>query len=276
MPTDSHDNTPAPVYVPLNFKDAVRSLRYAFRAIWDNISIVLAGSILLSLVTLAPIGIVYRLSFASKQLVIAATLSLFIAFTLISGPVYAGIVFFAMNRLRNARPSFAEVLQETSKFYWRAVRLSALQAFGALLLGANLLFYLRARSAIFLIPGIISLYLQLFWWAMSLYQWPIFIASENGTIQRTDGKIPGLKSIIRNSFVMAVSSPVYTAVQLLVLCLIAIPCLLSGAGAAVLLPGVVAFCTSQATLEQLVRFGTIEALPDPDEDVPDIPWKVTQ
>jgi hypothetical protein len=106
-----------------------------------------------------------------------------------------------------------------------------------------------------------------------LYHWPLLVAVERGVIRR-GGLSATWTSILRNGFLLAFSAPGYSFGLLFVMSLIAAPLAVSGVGMALLLGGLAAMISSQATRDQLVRFGVLAPQVDPDERAPDDVWRV--
>lgn len=176
--------------------------------------------------------------------------------------------------IENDEPSYADFWRGARKLYWRSVALGACQAAIKLILLSNLLFYLTQRSFLFLVLSVLFLYLIAFWSMQLFYHYPLLVAAERDLLLRSGESGTPVLTVLRNALVLTVTSPGYSVLLAALLAVLFVPCILSGAGAALIFPGFVAFLAMQATRDQLTRFGHIEAGPDPDEPIPDERWRV--
>jgi hypothetical protein len=108
----------------------------------------------------------------------------------------------------------------------------------------------------------------------ALYHWPLLVAGEAGILCRDDGRAPGLRTVLRNGFLLSAGAPGYTLLIGAVLAVVAAPLVFSGVGMALVLPALVVFATTQAARDHLVRFGALPPPPDPDEPVLDEVWRL--
>lgn len=189
-------------------------------------------------------------------------------------PVYAGVCWLTHLIIERDEPSYAEIWRGATRMYGRAVALGAIHLVVTLVLLGNAAFYLRTGGFIFILLAVLFLYALLFWGMNLFYHWPLFIAIEGGILKRDDGGKPGLRSVFRNGFLLAFSAPAFTFILVAVIMAVSIPLIISGAGLALIAPGFIAFLSTQATRDQLVRFHILPEPPDPDEPIEDTAWRV--
>lgn len=246
-----------------------RTLRFGFRAAWDSLGFVCAASLTL----FAALCIPLTLLGVSRMRGIAVLLG-GITYLLLVPPIYAGICWLVHKVFERDEPSYADLWRGMRLLYPKALALGAIQLLVTTVLAANILFYLSRGSFVFLLLAIGFSYLLLFWQMNTVYHWPLLVAGTAGLIRREDGSEPGLGATLRNGLLMTVSGPGYTFALLVLLAILLVPLTISGVGLALLAPGLAAFLTTQATRDQLVRFGVIPPTPDPDEPVTDERWHV--
>jgi len=252
-----------------------RTLRFAVRAAWDALGFVCAMSLTLFVFLALPVAVALRpggLAAPGERAGWAVAGS--VLFLALLPPLYAGACFLTHRILTHDEPSYLDLWRGAARLYGRAVLLGTVQTLVTAILVANVVFYLRFNSFPFLLLAVVFFYLLLFWWMNGLYHWPLLVAGEVGVLRREDGGRPGLRAVFRNGFLLAFSAPGFTFALLLIIIAVFIPLALSGVGMALLSVGLFAFLTTQATRDQLVRFGVLPPPPDPDAPVEDEGWKV--
>jgi len=267
--TDPSRTTQPPTETPVAPPRLGRTLRFGFRTAWDSLGFVCATSLTLFAALCVPATLLTVVRI--RGLAIAAALA---AYLLLVPPLYGGICWLAHKVFEHDEPSYADLWRGFRSLYTKALALGALQLLVNAVLVANIVFYLSRPSFVFLLLAIGFAYGLLFWWTNQVYHWPLLVAISTGLIRRDDGQTPGLSAVLRNGFVLTVSAPGYTFALLLLLSVIAIPLTISGVGLALLAPGIAAFLTTQAARDQLVRFGVLDAQPDPDEPIGDERWRM--
>ncbi len=265
---DGADNPPLP---PFNLW---RTLRFGIREAWDALGFVCAASLTLFLAL--PVPVVLALMVArvpSPMALIAAAVAGSVASAAVLGPLYAGTCSLVHRTIVRDEPSYMDLLRGTGRLYWRATGLALVESAVTGVLLGNLVFYARLRGFGWLLITTVFLYLCLFWGMNCLYHWPLLVAAEEGIIRRDDGGRPRLLPVFRNGFLLATSAPIYSLGLLVVLAVVLIPAGLSGVGMALVGPGLAAFLTTQATRDQLVRFGVLPPPPDLESPVNDV-WRM--
>ena len=270
-PLDRPAAAQVPSRVPLRLG---RTLRFGIRAAWDSIGFVCASSLTLFAAFTVPASLAAAVPHARGSGVWASAALAVLIYLLTVPPLYAGICSLALKVLEHDEPSYIDIWRGFRLLYWHSVALGTVHVLAAAILLANMLFYLSRPSLPFLFLAIVFGYALLFWLMNVFYHWPLLIAAEAGLIKRETGEKPRLGSVFRNGFLLTVSAPAFTLLLAALLCSIAVPLIVSGVGMALLLPGFAAFLTTQATRDQLVRFGVAPPQFDPDEPINDERWRV--
>lgn len=252
-----------------------RTLRFALRGAWDALGFVCAMSLTLFIGMAIPVTVALQpgTSASAGERIGWSAAAVMLALGLLP-PLYAGACHLTHRILTHDEPSYLDLWRGFYRLYRQAVLLGAAQLAVASVLVANALFYLRLPGFPFLLLAVLFLYLLLFWGMNALYHWPLLVAGAAGVIRREDGGPPGLRAVFRNGFLLAFSAPGFTLALLLIIMSVTIPLALSGVGMALLSFGFTAFLTTQATRDQLARFGVLPPPPDPDEPVVDEGWKI--
>lgn len=199
----------------------------------------------------------------------------FAAGVLILAPLLAGVCWLANVFIEHDEPSYLDLWRGARRMYGRAVALGAIQGGVKSIILVNIAFYLTRGSFFFLLLAVVFVYVFVFWMMQMVYHYPLLVAAEWGLLKREDeGRTP-ISAILRNALVLSVASPGYSFGIVALLSVFAVPCVISGAGLALILPGFSAFITVQATRDQLVRYGHLAPPPDLDEPIPDERWRVT-
>lgn len=262
----SQTDQTSPPLPPLRFG---RTLKYGLRTAWDSLGFVCAISLTLFAVAILPAAAaVEALSVERVPILIAAIL----VWLAVVPPLFAGACYLVHRILACDEPSYLHLWRGALSMWGKSVALGATQALVLGVLWVNMLFYLRLGTFPFILLAVTVFYLLLFWGMNCLYHWPLLVAGEAGVLIREDGGRPGLWAIFRNGFLLAFSSPGFTFCLLLVIMGLSALLFLSGVGAALLLTGLLAFLITQATRDQLVRFGVLPPPPDLDEPAPDEAW----
>lgn len=247
-----------------------RSLRQGLREAWDALGLMIGASLTVFLVGFAaPLAAFQVLSPSPAGLLAAAALLI-----LLGGPICAGLHLLCFRVLLRDEPSYGNIWSGFARLFAPAVGLAALQLGLSLLLLLSAVTYIARGGMGFMLLGIATGYLLLFWYLCMLYQWPVLVAGELRIIQRDDGTRPGLRSVLRNALLMAGSAPGYSAGVGAAIILLAVPLVLSGVGAALLGAGTLAMLTTQAAHDQFVRFSLLPEPPDPDAPVQDPGFRV--
>lgn len=246
-----------------------RTLKLGIRTCWDSLGFVCAGSLTLFASLCIPVTVLGLFPGRTAAAFVCAIIYLFVA-----PPIFAGICWLVHTVYECDEPSYADLWRGARLLYWRALGLGTVHLLGTAVLVANILFYLSRPSLAFLLLAIGFAYGLLFWVMNMLYHWPLLAATAAGILRRDGDQSAGLASVFRNGFLLTVSAPGYTFALAVILIAITLPLVVSGVGAALVAPGFSAFLTTQATRDQLVRFGVLPAPPDPDEPVGDERWRM--
>jgi len=250
------------------------TLKHGIRAIWDALGLVCAASLTLFAALSLPLSLLaaaVRAQGYKSLMTVCFSMALFL---FIVPPLFGGICWLAHKVFARDEPSYVDLWKGYHRLFLSAVALGAIQLLVAAVLLANIAFYLSRSSLPLLLLSILFAYGLLFWWMNCIYHWPLLVANEAGEVCRDDGSRPGLFSVFRNGFLATVSAPGYTFVLTLFLAATMSLLTVSGLGLALLGGGLVAFFSTQATRDQLVRFGVLPAEPDLDADVIDEVWKL--
>ncbi len=250
-----------------------RTLRLALRAVWDFLGLVCAASFTVFAALTIPLYATLKAGTSSYP-VLGITSAALAGAALILGPLYAGICLLAHRALTHDEPTYGLIWSGPARFYLRAATCGLIQLLIFAIMAANVLFYLRLGGFAWFILAALFTYLGIFWAMNCVYHMPLLVAGEEGVILREDGGKARQASVFRNAFLMASTSPAYTLGLLAFLLLISAVLTVSGVGAAMLGAGIAAFVTTQATRDQLLRFGVVHAPPDPDESVEDERWRM--
>ena len=242
---------------------AVRSIRFAVREAWDALGLLCAASFTLFLAASVPIFLALRsipLGIVSACLLLA--------------PLFAGSCFLAHKVFEHDEPGYVDLWRGFRKLYVRALGVAAIQAFAFAVLGTNLAFYGRRQGFGFLLVTVLAVYALVFWLLNCLYHYPLIVAAEEGIVTREDGGKARLSSVFRNGFLLALSSPGYSAALCLFLTAVTIPLAISAVGMALVGAAFPAFVCMRAARDHLIHRGLIPPDPDPDEPVTDEVWKM--
>lgn len=251
---------------------ASKTLKSATRAGWDYLGTICAASITFFAAHAVPLLLMTTLSRIHFGIGLAASLLAAIFFI---APLYGGICYLSHRIYANDEPGYLHIWIGFARYYRPAATLGFLQLLITGILIANLLFYLSRGALPFLILGVLFLYINLFWAMNCLYHWSVLIASGEGIIPRSGGGAPGLFSVFRNGFLLAVSAPAFTFIVLLFIMAVCLLLLTSGVGLALLGAGVVSMYSMQAARDQFVRFGLLPPPADPDEPIKDEGWNLS-
>lgn len=247
-----------------------RTLRRAVRQSWDSLGLVCAASLTL-FAACVPVALFW---YALSPWFIVRLVGGWVAASLALAPLMAGVCYLVNQVLEHDEPSYLDVWRGARRMFARAVAVGSIQLAVQGSLIAGVVFYATRGSLVLTALAAVCVYALVFWWAMCLYQWPLLVAAEVGLLRRDDGGTPTLRSVFRNSALLALAAPGYACGLLLVLAAVEIPLIASGVGAALLGSGFLAFAATQATRDQLVRYGAIPPPPDTEGPAPDEPWRV--
>ena len=100
---------------------------------------------------------------------------------LVGGPLAAGIYRFARNAAGRDEPEIFDLAWGYRSALGRSLGLAAVQLVGAVILAANLVFYLFQKNAVLVALGAVFGYVLLFWLLMVLYQWPLLAEPSSGS-----------------------------------------------------------------------------------------------
>jgi hypothetical protein len=251
---------------PLHLK---RTLKFALRGAWDYLGFVCAISLtVFAVAILAGVAVVEALRAGHIAILVTAIL----AGMGIVPPFFAGACYLVHRILSSDEPSYWHLWHGAIRMWGRSVVLFVVQILVLGLLWVNMLLYLHMGTFLGLLMGVTVFYGMLFWGMNCLYHWPLLVAGEVGILTCEDGRHSGLGSVFRNGFLLAFSAPGFTFCILVAIMGFSALLFLSGVGMVLLWIGLLAFLTTQATRDQLVRFGVIPPPPDPDEPVPDEGW----
>jgi uncharacterized membrane protein YesL len=267
-----HHVVPAPIEVRWRLSSGA-TVRRGVRAAWDALGLVCAASATVFASLALPPMVGLRLGALLRTGWVPGVLAA-VALVFVAPPLYAGACVLAHRAMEHDSPSYGTLWEGARRLYGRSVALGAVEALVALLLAANTAFYLTRHGLAWRVAGVFFVYLLLFWLTTCLYHWPLLVAGHVGLIRRDDGGTPGVVAVLRNAFLLAASAPGYS-VALAAAALLANAVLAaSGVGLVLLSAGATAFLSTQATRDQLVRFGVMPPPPDLDAPAEDH-WRLT-
>ncbi len=243
-----------------------RSLRIAFRLIWDRLGIVLLVSLTGTVVLLLSLTLGLLVPVALPALLRAFCVGL-IAVTALS-PLVAVSFDMALRIASHREITFLRFRQGLRQFSAVAIRLGFLHFIVSLVVALNMTFYLQLGG----LPGraavVLCLYILLFWSAMAVYQGPLLILQETGAFDEPGRSAKrGAKAVIRRSFFLVVGEPLFSMGLGLATLAWTILALLTAVGAAMLWLGGVCILTTVSTMALMAKYGVID-LADYDELTP--------
>jgi hypothetical protein len=251
-----------------------RTLKFSVRAWWDSLGLACAASITLFTAFSLPASILVSGLQAHNSRSVGAVCLSIVLLTMVVFPLYGGLCWIAHKVLTRDEPGYTDMWNGARAMYLRSAGLGLLQLVVTAILVSNIVFYLLRGTLAFLLLAILFMYGLIYWGMNCLYHWPLLIANEAGIVRREDGEKPGMLSVLRNGFLMASSAPGYTLLLTALLAITLALLAVSGLGLALLSGGVAAYLSTQATRDQLIRFGVLPTEPDPDEEVVEEAWKV--
>jgi uncharacterized membrane protein YesL len=177
----------------------------------------------------------------------------FAAFSLVGGPVLAGIFRFARNAASREEPDLFNLAWGFRSAFRRSVLLALIQVFGLGVLVVNGYFYLVQRNPVLMVAGATFAYAALFWLAMVQYQWPLLVEQEIPT-----------RRIVTKSALLVLDNLGFTALLLLAMTVFTAGLAISVVGFVLLSAGASAMILTQATRELLRKYDVLP--PDPTLD----------
>jgi len=246
-----------------------KALKLGFRAAYDSLGYVVAASFAAFLITAIVLTLMGLLSANVKQLHPAGML-LGLPALLAAWLGAVGIFYYAKKAIYHEAPAPADTLEGIRKLAGPAIALFVVDGLVSALLLGDLVFFLLAFRAngglAFAALGIISAYIALMWFLMSLYHLPLLVA------QLTMDSGPKVLVILRKSFLIAADNPGFTVGLFVAIIAFAVLCALPAMiGIALLFPGAAAFVLTCSLRELFIKYGIVEEEP---EIVEDKPWKL--
>ncbi|MGC8668069.1 MAG: hypothetical protein ACP5VE_08155 [Chthonomonadales bacterium] len=251
----------------------ITTLRRAIRAVWDHLGLLCGLSCTLFAVSaagLSALSALARMLGLSRLWEVAAGAA-WMAFVAV--PLYAGIAQIAHRILAHRvapsePPTYADLWVAFRSLWLRAVFLGLVEFVVSAVLMGNLVFYLIRGGFGFLLLAAFFVYLTAFWLVNMMYHWPLLIAAEEGLIP-TESLPAGrrkarVSAALRNSLLLAAGAPLRGFGVCAFLAATGLALAASGIGLVFLLPGYSAVLAAQATWDELVRMGVVEAPPDPE------------
>lgn len=180
-----------------------------------------------------------------------------------------GVTFYAWKTISHQHPIPIDTLEGIRSLLWPALGLFVVDAIiGAVLLGDVAFFALafKARGGV-VMAGLtmVCAYLALMWSLMCVWHLPLLAAQ----LEMESG--PGVRVILRKSFLLTADNPGFTVVVFVVIIAFAALCAVSAVGMALVFAGTLAFLLTCSLRELFVKYGIVEEEP---EVVEDKPWSL--
>jgi uncharacterized membrane protein YesL len=242
-----------------------RTLRFGLLAAWDSLGLVCGISLTLFVALTIPVYAAYMVRGAlwnSQVLLICLAL---VCWLLTIVPIYGGCFCVAASALNHDNPGYGDLWTGFVRLYYKFVLAGLVQMFVAATLAVNVLFYARLPGIIWMALAMVFVYLLVFWFMNCIYHFPLIVAADGGQ--------PRLFAAFRNSFLIVLASPLYSFIMMFLLISLGLTLAISGVGMAMLGSGIIAFLSTQATRDHLVRFGLLAAPPDPDQAATGDMWR---
>jgi hypothetical protein len=239
------------------------ALKRGFADAWDRLGLVVGASIIWSLSAFVPIA-----AFSATRQMRMTLIGVVISWIL-STPVLIGIFRMAHKILYRDDPSLGDILDGIHELGWSAYVLSAINLIVVAVLAADVTFFFgmlgHAKAPIvYLLIGLLSLYILMGWGISMLYQGPA-LAAQKRLSQRG-----GAVQAIKKGWLLFAGNPVFTIGLFVVILGFGILCALSVIGMLILYAGVVSILLTHALRELYIRYGVVE---EPSE-IEDHEWRV--
>ena len=240
-----------------------KTLKFAIRESWDALGLLCAASLTLFIVGAGPIYLAFH------SLLLGAAVLVFVL-----APFLAGACLLAHRVYMHDEPSYLDLWYGYRRLLPASIAVGIVQALGIGALLANVLFYSSRGGFGFLVLSVAFIYLLIFWLMNCLYHFPLLIAADQRIVVREDEGPARLRSVFRNAFLLAVSSPGYSFAVLAFIMAVEVPLIASGVGLALIGMALPAFVSTRAARDHLIRLAMIPPDPDPDEPLAEEMWKL--
>lgn len=188
-----------------------------------------------------------------------------------TGPLTAALFEHSRRLLCHDDPCWWELPRSVSRLWRRGLALAGLQMLVSLILAVDSLFFLGQRAALLRGIGASCLYPILFWWGLSILQWPL----------AAECPADSLWQVVKKSFLLLLDNLGYVSALTAVVLLFTAVCFvgplgglglilrpLGGLGLIFLWAGSMAFIQTAALRELLPKYGLLTA---PSEDRKELP-----
>jgi len=240
------------------------ALRLGFRDTYDHLGTVVLMSVAWALISAA--GFFGAQSAAFRLFIglpgqLPALLSLLgglAGVALTAGPFTAGTFRYARNAAARREPEIFDLGWGFRSALASSVALSAVQLAGAVLLGANALFYVIQRHPLGLVVGAFFGYALAFWLLTCLYQWPLLVGQSG-----TERPAP-MPTVLKKSALLVLDNFAFTLALGAVVLVLTAALWAAVVPACVLWAGTLAVVLTQAIRELLRKYELLP--PDPTLD----------
>lgn len=245
-----------------------KALKHGFGAAWDSLGYVVgvsfatffAGAIVFTLMGL----IAARCKPAGP-----VVLSLALPGMLVAWLCVVGVFYYARKALYHEHPSPMDTWEGVKKLAGPAIALFTADLLISVILVGDVVFFALAfktrGGALFAGLAMVSTYIALMWFLMSLYHLPLLVA------QLTMESGPKVKAILYKSYLLTADNPGFTLGLFVVIIAFAVLCVFSVLGTTLLLPGASAFVLTSSLRELFIKYGVAEEEP---EVVEEKPWRL--
>jgi hypothetical protein len=234
-----------------------RSLRHAFRLIWDRLGIVLLVSLTGTVVLLLSLTLGLLVPLALPALLRTFFVGLVTVIAL--SPLVAVSFDMAIRIASHREITFHSFRHGVRQFSAVAIRLGVFHFVVSMVVALNVTFYLQLGGLLGRAAVVLCLYLLLFWSAMAVYQGPLLILQETGAFDEPGRSAKrGAKAVIRRSFFLVVGEPLYSVGLGLATLAWTILALLTAVGAAMLWLGGFCVLTTVSTMKLMAKYGVMD------------------
>lgn len=242
-----------------------RAMKKGFRDVYDYLGLVVASSLIWSLVWLGLAAGWYALSRA-VGVSVGLAVGCSAAALIIVAPLGAGLCRMAYRIVYRDDPSLLDIPDGFRGLLLPSWALAGINAAVTVVLIADAAFFFGAfgpfrGSWVGFALGALCLYLLLVWLMTALYHLPVLAA------QRPMGQRRGAVAVIKKSFVLAAHNPGFTIGLFVVTLGLGILCALSVIGMLILYAGAVSIILTHALRELFVRYEIVEESRETVEDM---------
>lgn len=247
-----------------------KALRNGFRWAYDSMGYVVGSSFATFGITAFVLALMGLASARISQLHAMGMLSGLAALP-VCWLCAVGVTYYAWKAITHQHPIPTDTFEGIRRLLGPALALFVVDLIISTVLIGDVVFFalaFKARGgAVLAALAMVCAYLALMWSLMCVWHLPLLAAQ----VEMESG--PGVRVILRKSFLLTADNPGFTVGLFVVIIAFAALCAISAVGTALVFAGTLAFLLTCSLRELFIKYGIVEEEP---EVVEDKPWKLPE